>query len=120
MIKQKKEPPYYENEVSTRYLAKIYQSGTDAPEVTVIKNNMSGPIVWTRIATGAYQGKLTNAFPERTLCMIGQPGGTEQFYIFEQLGLGVIILFTYDGSTSQDDMLNGVSIEVTTYKEFGT
>jgi len=48
-------------------LPKVYkgyfnQSGTSTPTVTVIKNDLSGAIVWTRNSRGSYTGTLIGAF----------------------------------------------------------
>lgn len=50
------------------YVAKIKQSGTDNPTVTVFKNTI-GNIVWTRFSQGIYHGTLEGAFPVgKTIC----------------------------------------------------
>ena len=45
----------------TKYIALISQSSTSAPTVIELENTI-GPIVWTRISTGVYEGTLTGAF----------------------------------------------------------
>jgi hypothetical protein len=44
-----------------KYVALITQTSTSAPTVIELENTI-GPIVWTRAATGSYQGTLTGAF----------------------------------------------------------
>ena len=44
-----------------KYIALITQSSTSAPTVIELENTI-GPIVWTRISTGVYEGTLTGAF----------------------------------------------------------
>ena len=44
-----------------KYIALITQSSTSAPTVIVLENTI-GPIIWTRISTGVYEGTLTGAF----------------------------------------------------------
>lgn len=44
------------------YKAFIAQTGTSAPTMTVIKNELSAAIVWTRSSTGVYVGTLAGAF----------------------------------------------------------
>ena len=44
-----------------KYIALITQSSTAAPTVIELENTI-GPIVWTRISTGVYEGTLTGAF----------------------------------------------------------
>jgi hypothetical protein len=45
----------------TKYVALITQSGTNDPTVVELENTI-GPIVWTRISTGVYEGTLTGVF----------------------------------------------------------
>jgi hypothetical protein len=45
----------------TKYVALITQSSTAAPTVIELENTI-GPIVWTRISTGVYEGTFTGAF----------------------------------------------------------
>jgi len=45
----------------TKYIALITQSGTNDPTVIELENTI-GPIVWSRISTGVYEGTLTGAF----------------------------------------------------------
>jgi hypothetical protein len=44
------------------YVALLTQSGTDAPVATVLQNDLSGPIVWSRIGVDQYKGILSNEF----------------------------------------------------------
>ena len=44
------------------YRALISQSGTNNPTVVVLENTLPGPIVWTRIDAGIYNGTLSGAF----------------------------------------------------------
>jgi hypothetical protein len=44
-----------------RYIALITQTSTSAPTVIELENTI-GPIVWTRISTGVYEGTLAGAF----------------------------------------------------------
>ena len=45
----------------TKYIALISQTSTSAPTVIELENTI-GPIVWTRLSTGVYEGTLTGAF----------------------------------------------------------
>jgi hypothetical protein len=45
----------------TKYIALITQSGTNDPTVVELENTI-GPIIWTRISTGVYEGTLTGVF----------------------------------------------------------
>jgi hypothetical protein len=44
------------------YVALISQSGTSDPTVTVLQNELSGTITWTRSSIGVYLGNLTGVF----------------------------------------------------------
>lgn len=44
------------------YVALLTQTGINAPVATVIKNTLSGPIVWARTLAGNYTGTLIAAF----------------------------------------------------------
>jgi len=44
------------------YVATMNQTGTSAPVITVIKNELGGTLVWTRLASGFYMGTLVGAF----------------------------------------------------------
>lgn len=46
------------------YAALLTQTGTDDPVATVIKSDLSGPIVWARTGPGAYTGTLVGAFTD--------------------------------------------------------
>lgn len=45
------------------YTALLFQSGTDAPIVTVFDNTLGGTVVWTHHSTGILKGTLSGAFP---------------------------------------------------------
>lgn len=59
------------------YTALLTQSGTNDPIVTVLKNELSGSINWTRSATaGKYDGELTGAFTaNKTAFFVGNTWG---------------------------------------------
>jgi hypothetical protein len=44
------------------YVALLTQSGTDAPAAIVLESSLSGPVVWTRVAAGHYEGTLAGEF----------------------------------------------------------
>lgn len=45
------------------YAVEFSQIGTGAPTVSIILNQLSGAIVWTRNSVGSYTGTLSGAFP---------------------------------------------------------
>lgn len=44
------------------YLAKLTQTGTSDPIPTIIVNELSGPVVWSRFAPGGFFGTLAGEF----------------------------------------------------------
>lgn len=48
-----------------KYVATLIQTGTFAPVATILKNNLSAAIVWTRQSEGIFIGTLTGAFAAR-------------------------------------------------------
>jgi hypothetical protein len=56
----------------TKYIALISQSSTSAPTVIELENTI-GPIIWTRVSAGIYEGTLTGVFTvNKTYVMISQ------------------------------------------------
>jgi hypothetical protein len=56
----------------TKYVALITQSGTNDPTVVELENTI-GPIIWTRVSAGIYEGTLTGVFTvNKTYVMISQ------------------------------------------------
>ena len=56
----------------TKYIALISQTGTAAPTVIELENTI-GPIVWTRVSQGVYNGTLTGVFTlDKTYAMASQ------------------------------------------------
>jgi len=45
-----------------KYVARLAQSGTNAPVATVFENTLGGTVVWTRGAPGTYRATLAGAF----------------------------------------------------------
>lgn len=60
-----------------RYIAILNQNNQDAPVATVLENSL-GPIVWTRIGKGKYQGTLLDSLPaDKTTALCGHGSGGE-------------------------------------------
>ncbi len=61
------------------YTALLTQSGTNDPVATVLQNELSGAINWTRSATsGKYNGELTGAFTtNKTAFFVGNTWGLD-------------------------------------------
>lgn len=99
------------------YLAKLTQSGTDAPVATVIKNTI-GNIVWSYVNTGVYAATLTGAFPnfdkvvydsEKTITGFGN-------IVLSWNSANVVRLLTRDSTdTAANDKLSGQWIKIEVY-----
>ena len=84
------------------YVAILNQTGTSAPTVTVIKNELGGSLIWTRVAPGFYMGTLVAAFTTGKVVAIPNTsiaaGGTGTRVCLAQpfpISLDNIGLFTY-------------------------
>jgi len=65
-------PSYISQEKTYRvYSALLTQSGTSTPIATVLQNDLSGTVVWTRTGVGEYKATLVSAFTNnKTVCFI--------------------------------------------------
>lgn len=102
------------------YVAMLEQSGnTAAPTVVaLLENNLSAPIVWTRVGVGAYEGTLTGAFTaNKTALFINMPPqeiGSEVIVSFQKTNANVIYIdvFEADGSTPSEGFKATVEVRV--------
>lgn len=62
-----------EDTLSKEYIALITQSGTDAPTVQVIKNELSAAVVWAYSNVGIYTGTLVGAFTASKTAVVCTP-----------------------------------------------
>lgn len=46
------------------YQASLTQSGSNDPVATVLVNDLSGSVTWTRSASGSFLGTLSGGFPQ--------------------------------------------------------
>lgn len=100
-----------------KYTATISQTGTNNPVVTVLENNLSGAIVWTRITDGNYNGALTGAFPtaSKTFLLIGQKNDTITSLTYadaDNVNIGTINPITM---LAEDGLLTNTTIEIRIY-----
>jgi len=98
------------------YVAKIRSNGTSAPLITVVKNELSDAIVWTRSDVGDYVGTLSGAFPtaNKTVLLSGDSGAT--FVETYRIGANSIGLLAYDISgVAADNLSNAFTLEVRVY-----
>ena len=110
------------------YVALLTQTGTSAPVATVLKNTLSGTVVWTRDSSGTYNGTLMGAFtPNKTVSFVGQISAIEGNLSYSVINTNVnaIFLMTGDvfiidtngpiGVTATDGMLNSTPVEIRVY-----
>jgi hypothetical protein len=94
----------------TKYVALITQSGTNDPTVIELENTI-GPIVWTRVSAGIYEGTLTGVFTvNKTYVMISQ------LYITTMVGAYAKTIDIIQVETTNDtDLLNN-TLEIRVYE----
>jgi hypothetical protein len=94
----------------TKYVALITQSGTNDPTVIELENTI-GPIVWTRVSAGIYEGTLTGVFTvNKTYVMISQ------LYITTMVGAYAKTIDIIRVETTNDtDLLNN-TLEIRVYE----
>lgn len=99
------------------YVAKLSQSGTDAPTATVFRNDLDGTVVWARTSAGVYTATLTGAFLAATSALVTLT--VEGVAYVARTSANVLTLTTCaidgDGAAPADDLLSGASIEVKVY-----
>lgn len=98
------------------YVAILNQSGTNAPEATIVSNEI-GNIVWARTGEGSYTGTLTNGFPlTKTVAFINDTNEFVNIRMF--IGVGddnTVYISTQDGITPTDDLLGQTYILIRVY-----
>lgn len=102
------------------YVAKISQTGTAAPTVTVLENTI-GDIVWTRIGVGEYAATLSDAFTTNTVLMqqrivFFSTNAHSVFLDMSVLSNSVLRLSSFlSGGVNADDELDVTIIEIRVY-----
>lgn len=104
------------------YTVLITQSSTSAPTVKVLKNTLSGAIVWTRTGAGQYLGTLNSAFTaDKTFTMVNEKGqfgafvdNTQEVELGRETANTVILGTSIDGIYS-DGTLTDTPIEIRVY-----
>lgn len=104
----------------TEYVALISQSGTSAPTVTVLKNDLGGTPVWTRTGTGSYKMALNGVFiTNKTYVMIGQNYQNnygETTYAYWNSEDDIYVETTNSSNAAADSLLTTRTIEVRVYE----
>jgi len=103
------------------YAGLISQTGTDAPTITVLENNLSGDVVWTREGAGIYYGTLVDAFPDNKTLIITQGktiAPTEEDnngFTVIRANSNIIHVYSWDTGQYQDSVLLDHSIKIVVY-----
>lgn len=101
-----------------RYVALLFQSGTNDPTATVLENTL-GAIVWTRTSIATYLGTLTGAFTiGKTWLVVGtQPFLNNPVIMFIHGTANTVNLEVQINNTQSDDLFptNGLSVEIRVY-----
>lgn len=98
------------------YVAKLSQSGTDAPTATVFRNDLDGTVVWARASAGTYTATLAGAFLASTYVSVTP--GLESAHTASRTSENVITVTTCEPHGSHgpaDDLLEGTFIEIRVY-----
>lgn len=98
------------------YSALLTQSGTSAPTATVLQNNTSGTIAWTRGASGQYVGTITgDTFTaDKTFVLMNQPVGIRLLSANRNSNTQVLLACKDFGGSFQDDF-DKLSLEIRIY-----
>jgi hypothetical protein len=99
------------------YAAIISQSGTSAPTATVLQNDLSGAVVWTRFDVGVYVGTLSSAFPaNKVIVTYGYDfQGSATLVFGGRTGNNTIQLMTADTAGASIDLDGDITLRVEVY-----
>lgn len=107
------------------YVAKITQTGTSDPTVTVLENTLGSNLTWQRNNSGNYSTGATTILANmaKTTITCGSnayTGQTTPITVFSNIagaGGGNIYfgIYTYSGTTLSDDILKSSTIEIRVY-----
>ena len=97
------------------YVANLRSNGVNAPLVTVIKNELSAAIVWTRDGLGDYVGTLVGAFTANKT-YIDNNGNGATFQEPYRVSVDAIGMLAYDiAGAGADNLQSSFQIEVRVY-----
>lgn len=102
-----------------KYVAKISQSGTSAPNVTVLENNTGTTITWTYAGTGLFSGTSSGSvFTTNTFSFIGTNAnfttGNQQIGCI-YASSNSVSLQTYIAGVPTNSVLNNCILEIRIY-----
>lgn len=100
-----------------QYVALLNQSGTAAPVATVLKNTLSGNIVWTRADVGQYLGTLTGEFTTSKVVLgLNNNTSNEAILMAKRFDGNSVLLETAGGGGNEDDLLIDTPITINIYQ----
>ena len=100
------------------YVALLSQTDTNEPVATVVKNDLTAPIVWTRISAGVYHGTLVGAFAStKVVITLGSFNSSWDAKVKAyKLNNDTIVLKTGDSTDFiDDDVITNLPIDIKIY-----
>lgn len=103
-----------------KYVAKVTQTGTEAPTAVVLHNTLGIAPTLTRNAAGSYQIDASNTFPlNKTIVKVIPDHSNNHNNIIVQTGhnnVGYIVLETLTGAGElTDELLDNATVEIEVY-----
>ena len=101
-----------------KYVANLSQSGSAAPTAVVFENTLGETVTFSRGVQGDYLLTASGAVftDDYTWIVIGK-GFTYNYNFFAVRNSDTeIAIFSYDGNTQSDDILNDTAIEIRVYE----
>lgn len=100
------------------YTALISQTGTAAPTAKILKNDLTGPIIWARTDVGTYTATLPNTFTtDKTYVNITNNFSDPDTAInVDSIEPNTITIETYLLETTEDGWFNDTPIEIRIYQ----
>ena len=82
------------------YVAKLTQTTTGDPTSNIFQNTLGGTLVWTRVATGSYEGTLSAAFSSGNVHLLyNSPLSTNKIYFYNAADPDIVYIDCVDAST---------------------
>ena len=98
-----------------KYIALLYQTGTNNPTAYVLENTLSSGITWVRNTTGEYEGTLTSEFTIYKTAIFCNNTNYGEIMAYRK-NSNTINVYTQDSSgTPIDGQLNYSTIEIRVY-----
>lgn len=118
MIEKQVAPPYYKRAITPRkYIANLWQTGTNAPTATEFRNELGVRFTFSRDIAGLYYMIAdSDVFQDEIGIQISQTTNTAIAYAIKSANNEISII-TRDVATmaATDNFLNSTTIEVTVY-----